>query len=242
VPNGAILPLTNVRNRLLAALPAAVLDDLLPRFTSIVMENGLGFYRSDAPIEAVYFPQNGMISMVTLLEEGVQAEVGVIGPEGMLGVQIVSGVDTSFVDAMVQMPGSALRMDATEFRRELEANAPLRALLLRYNEALKAQIIQTAACNGRHNLEERLARWLLMAHDRIEGDELPLTQEFIALMLGVHRPSITVTAGILQRAGLIRYSKGLIGVLDRKALEAASCECYGAVRKRFSALLGIHVS
>jgi CRP-like cAMP-binding protein len=234
--------LTNVRNRLLAALPADVLDDLLPKFTPIVMANGQGFYRSDAPIEAVYFPENGMISMVTLLEEGVQAEVGVIGPEGMLGVQIASGVDTSFVDAMVQMPGSALRMDATEFRRELEANAPLRTLLLRYNEALKAQIIQTAACNGRHNLEERLARWLLMAHDRIEGDELPLTQEFIALMLGVHRPSITVTAGVLQRAGLIRYSKGRIDILDRKALEAGSCECYGAVRKRFSALLGINVS
>ena len=169
----------------------------------------------------------------------MQAEVGIIGREGMLGMSLLSGVDTSFVEAMVQMPGTALRMGMTEFRRELETNAPFRAVLLRYNEALQAQVMQTAACNGRHELEQRLARWLLMARDRADGEELPLTQEFMAMMLGVHRPSITVTAGILQRAGLIRYSGGRVTLLDRSSLEAASCECYGAVKQRFATLLGL---
>ena len=143
---------------------------------------------------------------------------------------------------MVQLPGAALRMGAGAFRRELEVSAPLRALLLRYNEALQAQVMQTAACNGRHGLEQRLARWLLVARDRAEGDELALTQDFVAMMLGVHRPSVTVTAGILQRAGLIRYANGHITLLDRPGLEAAACECYGAVRQRFATLLGQAVS
>jgi len=227
-----------VSNQLLARLPHDTLAALLPKFTSIAMESGQGLYRADMPIDAVYFPEAGMISMVANLSDGVQAEVGIVGPEGMLGMPIVSGVDTSYVEAMVQIPGTALRMAERDFRQELERSAPLRSLMLRYSEAMKAQIMQTAACNGRHSLEQRLARWLLMAHDNVEGDALRLTQEFIAMMLGVHRPSITVAAGVLQKAGLIRYGKGIITVHDRVALEAASCECYGAVRKRFSTLLG----
>ena len=232
----------SVRNRLLASLPPDVLAQLLPKLSHVVLTMRQGLHAPDEPIEAVYFPEAGMLSMVTNLDDGVQAEVGIVGPEGMLGASLLSGIETSFVEAMVQMPGTAWRMGAREFRRELDANAPLRTLLLRYNEALHAQVTQTAACNGRHGLEQRLARWLLMAHDRVEGDELPLTQEFMAMMLGVHRPSITVTAGILQRAGLIRHSGGRITVLDRPSLEAASCECYGAVRQRFTALLGTPVS
>jgi CRP-like cAMP-binding protein len=140
---------------------------------------------------------------------------------------------------MVQLPGSALKMSARDFGAETEANPPLRAVLLRYYEALHAQVMQTAACNGRHGLEQRLARWLLMAHDRADGADLPLTQDFIAMMLGVHRPSITVTAGILQRAGLIKYANGQVTVIDRDALAASSCECYGAVKRRFASLLGV---
>lgn len=228
----------SVRNGLLASLPLDVRARLLPKLSPVVLTMRQGLYSPDAVIEAAYFPEAGMISLVTNLDDGVQAEVGIIGREGMLGVSLLSGTETSFVESMVQMPGSAWRMGAREFRRELEANAPFRMLLLCYNEALQAQVTQTAACNGRHELEQRLARWLLMAHDRAGGDELPLTQEFMAMMLGVHRPSITVTAGILQRAGLIRYSNGRVTVLDRPSLEAASCECYGAVRRRFAALLG----
>ena len=228
-----------VRNRLLASLPSDVLAQLLPKFSQVVITMRQGLYNPDDAIEAVYFPESGMISLVSNLDDGMQAEVGIIGQEGMLGTSLLSGVDTSFVEAMVQMPGTALRMGVTEFRQELETNAPFRAILLRYNEALQAQVMQTAACNGRHELEQRLARWLLMAHDRADREELPLTQEFMAMMLGVHRPSITVTAGILQRAGLIRYSGGRVTVLDRPSLEAASCECYGAVRQRFAVLLGL---
>jgi CRP-like cAMP-binding protein len=226
------------RNRLLAALPPDVLAQIRPKLTCVSLTNRQVLYPAEGPIEAVYFPEAGMVSMVSHLEDGVQAEVGIVGREGMVGVPLLCGVDTSFVEALVQMPGQALRMEAGAFRRELEANATLRALLFRYNEALHAQISQTAACNGRHGLEQRLARWLLMAHDRVDGDELPLTQDFIAIMLGVHRPSVTVTAGILQRAGLIRYAGGRITVLDRDSLEAASCECYDMVRRRFMALLG----
>ncbi len=228
-----------VRNRLLASLPSDVLAQLLPKLSPVALAMRQTLYNPDAAIEAVYFPEAGMVSLVSNLNDGMQAEVGLVGRESMLGTPLLSGVDSSFVEAMVQMPGTALRMGIAEFRQELEANAPFRVVLLRYSEALQAQIMQTAACNGRHELEQRLARWLLMAHDRADWEELPLTQEFMAMMIGVHRPSITVTAGILQRAGLIRYSGGRVTVLDRSSLEAASCECYGAVRQRFAALLGL---
>ena len=230
-------PSASLHNGLLASLPPDTLAQLMPKFSEVVMIIRQGLYIQDAPIEAAYFPQSGMISLVSNLDDGTQAEVGIIGQEGMLGISLISGVDSSFVEAMVQMPGTALRIGIAEFRQELETSAPFRAIILRYSEALQAQIMQTAACNGRHGLEHRLARWLLMAHDRADRDELPLTQEFMATMLGVHRPSITITAGILQRAGLIRYSGGRVTILDRPSLEAASCECYASVRRRFSVLL-----
>lgn len=232
----------SIRNCLLAALPPDVLAPLLPKLSHVVLTMRQGLYNPDEAIEAAYFPESGMVSLIANLDDGVQAEVGIVGREGMLGVPLLSGTEISFVESMVQVPGTAWRMGAREFRRELDANAPLRMLLLRYSEALQAQVTQTAACNGRHGLEQRLARWLLMAQDRVGEDELPLTQEFMAMMLGVHRPSITVTAGILQRAGLIRHSNGRVTVLDRPSLESASCECYGAVRRRFAALLGTPVS
>jgi CRP-like cAMP-binding protein len=227
-----------VRNQLLASLPPDVLLALLPRFTSVVLTMRQVIYTPDTPVEAVYFPESGMFSLVDDLEDGMRAEVGVIGREGMLGMPLLAGIDSSFVEAQVQMSGTALRMSAAAFNEEVEANAAFRRILLRYSEAMQAQVMQTAACNANHDLEQRLARWLLMAHDRAEGDELPLTQDFMAVMLGVHRPSITVTAGILQRAGLIRYVAGRITVLDRASLEAAACECHGVVQRRFDILLG----
>lgn len=229
-------------NRLLSSLPPDILAHLLPRLTRVPLDVRQIIYAQDGPIEAVYFPESGMISMVNNLDDGMLAEVGIVGREGMAGLAMLSGVETSFVEFMVQLPGSALRMGAREFRQEMEANPALHKRLLHYNEMLQAQIMQTAACNGRHDLEQRLARWLLMAHDRVDGDELPLTQDFIATMLGVHRPGITITAGILQRAGLIRYASGRITVLDRTSLEAASCECYEAVRRRAAVLLGLPTS
>ena len=233
---------TPVRNRLLASLPPDALAALMPKLIPVALAIRQPLYNTDTAIEAVYFVESGMISLVATLDDGMQAEVGVIGREGMLGIALLSGAETSFIDSIVQLTGTALRMSVRDFRHEWEGNAAFRTLLLRYNEALHAQVMQTAACNGHHGLEQRLARWLLMAHDRADGNELPLTQDFMAMMLGVHRPSITVTAGILQRAGLIRYAAGRVTVLDRASLEAASCECYGAVQRRFSALLGVPTS
>ena len=227
-----------MRNRLLAALPADVIAALLPKLSPVILSLKQVIYAPDTPIEAVYFLETGMISLVDNLEDGMRAEVGVIGREGMLGMPLLAGVNTSFIEAQVQLPGTALRMTAQDFTSEIDTNTALRKLLLRYSEALQAQVMQTAACNVNHGLEQRLARWLLIAHDRSTSDELSLTQEFMATMLGVDRPSITVTAGILQRAGLIRYANGRVTVLDRSSLEAASCECYGAVQRRFATLLG----
>ncbi len=224
---------------MLAALPADVTARLLPKLSRVSLANKQVLCLADQPIDAVFFFESGMMSMVKQLDDGVQAEVGVIGREGMFGMPLVFGAETAFTDCLMQLPGCALRMGAGAFRQELADadNAPLTRRLLLYSEAQQAQVSQTAACNGRHGLEQRLARWLLMAHDRADGDEVPLTQEFIATMLGVHRPSITVTAGILQRAGLISYASGRITILDRASLEAASCECYTAVRARFARLL-----
>ena len=231
-------PSVSVRNRLLASLPPDMLAALLPRLSPVILATRQVIYTPDTSIEAVYFLEAGMMSLVNDLEDGMRAEVGVIGREGMLGMPLLAGTDTSFVEAQVQMPGTALRMTARDFNGEVDANPTFRRILLRYNEALQAQVMQTAACNANHDLEQRLARWLLMAHDRADSDELPLTQEFMAMMLGVHRPSITVTAGILQRAGLIRYAQGRVTVLDRPSLEAAACECHAAVQRRFAVLLG----
>jgi CRP-like cAMP-binding protein len=227
-----------VRNQLLASLPPNILARLLPRMrpVSLVVRDGL--IAPDAIIQSVWFVESGFVSLVTTLDDGTQAEVGLVGREGMVGTPLVVGVDTAFSEAYVQADGAALQMETTAFRRALDEEPPLRSLLLRYCEAAHAQTTQTAACNGRHALEQRLARWLLMAQDRIGGSDLPVTQEFLALMLCVYRPSITVIASTLQRAGIIRYGRGLITVLDRSALEAASCDCYMAVRRRFDRLLG----
>ena len=232
-----VSPTFVVRNQLLRSLAPDVLAQLLPKLTSVELLSKQVLGHQDEPIESVYFVENGMISMVKILEDGMQAEVGIVGNEGLLGVSVAAGINTSFVEIIVQLPGIALKMAASDLRQQMETNPSLRTLLLRYNEALHAQVMQTAACNGRHQLEERLARWLLMAHDRADGNELLLTQDFIATMLGVHRPSITITAGILQRAGLIRYVTGRVTVLDRPSLEEASCECYAAVQKRFNTLM-----
>jgi CRP-like cAMP-binding protein len=231
-------PTAIVRNRLLALLPPEALVRLLPKLSPVAMPVRQAVYRADGFVASVYFPESGMISLVTNLEDGTQAEVGLVGAEGMLGSSLLFGVDTSFVEAVVQMPGTALRMGGAEFGHELEANALFRTILLRYAEAFQAQVMQTATCNGRHGLGQRLARWLLMAHDRAGQDALPLTQEFLAMMIGVHRSSITAAARLMQASGLIRYAGGRITVTDRTGIEAASCECYRAVTRRFDALFG----
>ena len=226
-------------NRLLAALPAADLARLWPQLEPVGLEVRETLHVSDEPIAAVYFPESGWASMLALLADGRSAEVGLVGTEGMVGLPLLLGSDSSGTEAMVQASGTMLRLEAGAFRRALEESPALRTLLLRYALAFQQQVTQTAACNGHHALDQRLARWLLMAHDRAEGDEFPMTQEFLAMMLCVHRPGVTIAARLFQQAGLIRYGNGQMAITDREGLEAAACECYGVVRRQFDGLLGV---
>jgi CRP-like cAMP-binding protein len=175
---------------------------------------------------------------VATLEDGDGAEVGVIGNEGVVGLPVLLGAACDDLEAMVQNPGTALRLGADALRQAMEEDAALRRLLLRYVLVHHGQVARTASCNGRHLTEQRLARWLLMAHDRTAGDEFPMTHEFLSMMLGVRRAGVTVVAGQLQKAGLIRYERGRIAITDRPGLESVSCECYGVVRRASDALLG----
>ena len=227
-----------VRNHLLAALPSGVLTQLLPRMQPVALDLREVLHAPEAPVEAVHFVEAGWVSMVARLEDGLSAEVGLVGREGMVGLPLVFGVEAAGVEGLVQGPGTALRMEAGAFRRALDEHPAFRALLFRYGEFMRAQVTQTAACNGNHGLEQRLARWLLMSHDRAGSDHFPMTHEFLAVMLCVHRPSVTVAARLLQRAGLIRYGNGIITVVDRPGLEAATCECHGVVKRQYHKLLG----
>ena len=231
-------PVQTTRNRLLAALPPPDMAAILPKMRRVPLTVRDSLIAPEKPIEAVYFVESGWVSLVSTLEDGAQAEVGLVGREGMVGAPLIVGVESAFEEAFVQADGCALQIQTRAFNELLQQTPALQTLLYRYSEAMRSQTTQTAACNGRHPLEQRLARWLLMAHDRADGDELPVTQEFLGLMLCVYRPTITVAAGILQRAGIIRYSRGHVEVLDRAALEATSCDCYGTVRRRFDHLLG----
>ena len=231
-------PPVAVKNQLLAGLPPEVLSRLLSRMRSFSLRIRETLITPDTTIEAVYFVESGFISLVATLDDGTQAEVGLIGREGMAGLPLITGIDTAFVEAFVQGDGSALQMEAGAFRHAMEEEPDLRHRMFRYLEAMNSQTTQTAACNGRHDLEQRLARWLLMAHDRAEGDDFQITQEFLALMLCVYRPSVSVVASTLQRAGMIRYGRGHVTVLDRSALEATACDCYAVVKRRFDRLLG----
>jgi CRP-like cAMP-binding protein len=227
-----------VRNRLLAALPPDGFAALAPALQPVELDFKQVLHRPDRPIEAGYFLEGGMVSMLAPLEEGQTTEVGLIGREGLVGLPVVMGAESASTEALVQMPGTALCVPAAELRAAFEASAALRAVVLSYAQAHHTQVAQTAACNGQHAVDERLARWLLMAHDRAEADEFPMTQEFVAMMLGVRRAGISVAAGTLQKAGVIDYGYGRITVLDRAGLEAAACECYGTVRRQYERLLG----
>jgi len=178
-----------------------------------------------------------VFSLVIRMRDGGTVEVGTIGNEGFVGAPVFLGADKSPTTAFCQVPGDALRM-ADDFRKEVRRGGPFHDLVRRSTQAMVNQISQTVACNHLHSVQERMCRWLLMTHDRAGGDEFFLTQEFLAQMLGVRRPSVTVVAGILQHAGLIRYRRGRMAVLDRKGLEEGACECYGVVRREFDRLLG----
>jgi CRP-like cAMP-binding protein len=239
MPTGPRAFYSGPENRLLATLPPDEYARLTARMTDTAFQLRDVVYRANGPVPYVYFPRSGVLSCVVVLPDGGAAEVGTVGNEGMAGLPAFLGADTSPTEVICQAaPCEMWRMEAAAFRAEAGRDGPFRTLLGRYAQCYLTQVGQTAACNALHGVEERLARWLLMTHDRVGADDLPLTQEFLALMLGVRRASVTVVASALQHAGLIRYQRGRIAVLDRAGLEAASCDCYRMVRAEFDRLLG----
>jgi CRP-like cAMP-binding protein len=224
-------------NRLLAALAPADVARLRPHLELVLLSQRQVLAEPHKPIEHAYFPQRGFVSLVQSMADKSMVEVGIIGREGFVGSPVLLGAATSPVMAMVQAPGEALRIPASVLLKEAADSADLSSLLLRYVQALHVQVTQTAACNGRHALAERLARWLLMAHDRVAGNDLPLTHEFLAIMLGTRRSGVTVAVGALKKVGLIDNDYARITILDRRGLESAACECYQTVRSEHEYLL-----
>ena len=234
----ATQPTDGLTNRLLAALPADVYDQVWAAMTPVELRHAQVLYEMGEPITHVYFPLTALVSLMIVLEDGKQVEMAAVGREGLAGLPVALGSDTDGHVAMVQIPGAALRLDTERFRAVLRVAPELRDILGRYALVLLTQSGQAAACNGLHALAERGARWLLEAHDRVGSDRFRLTQDFLAAMLGVRRPSVTLAAGMLQQAGLITYHRGEVTILDRPGLEAASCECYASIRRETDRLLG----
>lgn len=226
------------QNRLLRALPYDVYERILPRLESVELEQKFEIWAENEPITAVYFPRTCVNSVLVVLEGKSAVEAATLGREGFVGVPVALGAERTASRCIAQIPGWAARMPASTFRELLAAEPELARLALRYAQSMIEQTSQSVACNARHSMDERCARWLLMSHDRVGADQFPLTHEFLAIMLGVRRASVTVAAGMLQQAGLIRYSRGKITVLDRARLEEASCECYEVVRAKYDELLG----
>jgi len=228
---------TKSANRLLAALPAAELSRLEPHLKQVDLPFKQVLLDPGQRIVDLYFPLSGIVSTVKEFDNGDIIEVATIGNEGMYGNSVVLDVPIEASKVLVQVAGTALRMQADLLLKLLEDCPTLRRTLLRYSQALFHQVAQNAACNRAHEVNERCARWLLMSQDRVGGDRFTLTQEFMAQMLGVHRPTVSVAAGILQKAGIITFTRGNITVLDRAALEAASCECYALIVQHYQRAL-----
>ena len=228
---------TPIENRLLAALPADIYQRLLPHLETVTLKLRQVLYEAGDSVNYVYFPNRALLSLVSTMNNGHCAEVGMVGSEGMAPTAAFLGGDTMPYQVIVQGADGAMKMHATTLKEEFNRGGPLQTLLLRYTQALHVQVSQTAACNRLHSLDERLARWLLMTHDRLKSDRLELTQEFLATMLGSERSGVTLAAITLQEEGLIKYSRGRITVLDRAGLEGASCECYERVNTIFGELL-----
>jgi CRP-like cAMP-binding protein len=227
------------RNRLLESLSNEDYALLKPHLEAVELTYRRSLYQANRKIPYVYFFETGVGSLVNTMKDGAASEVGTIGNEGIVGLPIVLGDKRAPTSVYVQVPGFGLRMQSDAFWNAMERSPTLRRLLLHYAHAFFNQVAQSAACAHHHALEQRCCRWLLMTRDRMDSDEFLLTQEFLAMMLGIRsRPGVTIAAGALQRAGLIRYTRGHITILDRSGLEALSCECYGISKREFDRLLG----
>ena len=220
-----------IGNRLLLNLPARERALLYPQLTFVEMRSPDVLQECEQPVKYVYFIESGVASVLNVMEDGRSVEVGISGKEGCTGLPLAVGLKTSICRIVVQTAGTAFRIAGPKLIATLGQCPRLQNQIQQYSHLIAMQSAQIASCNRLHEVEERLARWLLMSHDRIESEILPLTQEFIAQMLGTRRSSVTVAAGVLQRAGLIRYARGSIEIVDRTGLEAASCECYRILRR-----------
>ncbi len=225
------------QNQLLAALPQEVKDRLFPHLERVSLPLGKIIYEADDAAYFVYFPTDTIISLVQVMENGASAEIAVVGKEGLAGVSVFMGGESTTSRAIVQSAGHAYRMESHLLKEEFERHGALLNLMLRYTQALITQMAQTAVCNRHHTIHQQLCRWLLLSQDRLSGDQLVMTQELIANMLGVRREGITEAARRLHKLGIIEYSRGRIRILDRAALEEQSCECYAVVRKETDRLL-----
>ena len=224
-------------NRLLAALPGEDYAHLLPHLEPLTFALGEIVYEPGGHLSYLYFPTTSIVSLIYTMEDGSTAEMGLVGNDGVVGIALFMGGETTPNRGIVQNAGGALRMKARILQEEFKRGGALQFLLLRcYTQALITQISQTAVCNRLHSVEQRLSRWLLLCHDRVNSDELRMTQEFISNMLGGRRESVTVAAGHLQDARFIHYARGYIKILDRKGLEAVSCECYRVVKDELDRL------
>jgi len=226
-------------NQLLAALPAAEWARWLPSLEPVDMPLGEVLYESGIAMTHVYFPTTSIVSLLYVMEDGASAEIAVVGNEGIVGVSLFMGGETTPSRSVVQSAGLGYRMRGQLLKDEFNRSGPVMQLLLRYTQALITQMAQTAVCNRHHSLDQQLCRWLLLSLDRLRAPELVMTQELIANMLGVRREGVTEAAANLQRAGLIQYRRGHITVLDREGLEGRTCECYAVVKKEYERLLPV---
>lgn len=231
------MPCRPDQNDLLAALPHLELQRWLPQLEPIELPLGQVLYEPGRVLSHVYFPTTAIVSLLYVMEDGASAEIAVVGREGIIGVALFMGGESTPSRAVVQSAGQGLRLRAQAMKDEFNRAGPVMHLLLRYTQALITQMAQTAVCNRHHSLDQQLCRWLLLSLDRLQGDELVMTQELIANMLGVRREGVTEAALKLQKLGLIRYARGHISVLDRPGLEKRTCECYEVVRAEYARLL-----
>lgn len=225
------------KNQLLASLPAVDWARWLPQLEPVAMPLGQVLYEAGGTMTHVYFPTTSIVSLLYVMQNGASAEIAVVGHEGLVGVSLFMGGGSTPSRAVVQSAGQGYRLKAAALKGEFEHHGPVMHLLLRYTQALITQMAQTAVCNRHHSLDQQLCRWLLLSLDRLDGNELVMTQELIANMLGVRREGVTEGALKLQQAGLISYARGRISVLDRSGLEERTCECYAVVKKEYDRLL-----
>jgi CRP-like cAMP-binding protein len=223
-----------IQNQLLAALPAKDYKRLLPHLEPVRLPFMEVLYESGDAIEHVYFPNDGLLSLLVVMKDRTLREIGVIGREGMLGVAVALGMKATPNRALIQLPGSAMRMKADTLRDELKRGGALQDVLQHYAHSLFTQVSQSAACASAHTLNKRLSRWLVMTHDHAPGDEFEMKHEFLAMMLGATRSVVTRAAGLLQDEKIIRYTRGQMTILDRSRLEATACECYAVVKAEYA--------